>query len=89
MSITGASVNDAGQLLISFSDGRVVNLDKITVVNGKDGVSVTKSEINPQGELVLTYSNGCLLYTSADGSRSRATDLGLKKCSMLRKIGGD
>lgn len=58
ISITTASINKNGQLVISFSDGMNVNLDKVVGTNGKDGVGVTKSEINSNGELVLTYSNG-------------------------------
>ena len=57
MSISSASINDDGQLVISFSDGMSVNLDKVVGMNGTDGISVIKSEINDNGELVLTYSN--------------------------------
>ena len=41
-----------------FSDGKTINLDKITGTNGQDGIGITNSEINANGELVLTYSNG-------------------------------
>ena len=58
ISITTANINADGQLIIGFSDGKTVNLDKVVGMNGKDGVSVTSSKINTNGELVLTYSNG-------------------------------
>lgn len=56
--ITAASINADGQLVISFSDGHSVNLDKVVGMNGNNGISVVSSEINSLGELVLTYSNG-------------------------------
>jgi len=58
ISITTANINNDGQLVIGFSNGKTVNLDKVVGMNGKDGVSVTSSKINANGELVLTYSNG-------------------------------
>ncbi len=58
ISITSANINTEGQLVINFSDGKSVNLDKVVGMNGKDGVSVTASSINQNGELVITYSNG-------------------------------
>ena len=53
-----AKVNEKGQLLLAFSDGKTINLDKITGTNGQDGIGITNSEINANGELVLTYSDG-------------------------------
>ncbi len=58
VSITTANINTDGQLVIGFSDGKTINLDKVVGMNGKDGISVTSSKINAAGELVLTYSNG-------------------------------
>lgn len=58
VSIINAKVNEKGQLLLAFSDGKTINLDKITGTNGQDGIGITSSEINANGELVLTYSNG-------------------------------
>ncbi len=58
VSVSSASINNEGQLVIGFSDGKLVNLDKVVGMNGKDGVSVVNSQINEQGELVITYSNG-------------------------------
>lgn len=58
VSVTSASVNTDGQLVMNFSDGSSVNLDRVVGMNGSDGVSITKSEINADGELELTYSNG-------------------------------
>ena len=57
-SITLASVNSDGQLVITYSDGSSVNLDKLVGINGIDGVSISNSAINNKGELIITYSNG-------------------------------
>ena len=57
-SITLASVNSEGQLVITYSDGSSVNLDKLVGINGIDGVSISNSAINDKGELIITYSNG-------------------------------
>lgn len=56
--ISGASINAKGQLVITYSDGKTVNLDKVVGMNGTNGVGISKSEINASGELVITYTNG-------------------------------
>ena len=56
--ITNTAINEQDQLVITYSDGRVVNLDKLVGLNGKDGIGISKSEINAAGELVITYTNG-------------------------------
>ena len=58
VSITAANVNEEGQLVLAFSDGKIVNLDKLVGINGKDGIGIASSEINANGELVITYTNG-------------------------------
>lgn len=56
--ISGASINADGQLVITYSNGKTVNLDKVVGMNGTNGVGISKSEINESGELVITYTNG-------------------------------
>ena len=58
VSITAANINEEGQLVLTFSDGKIVNLDKLVGINGKDGIGIASSEINANGELVITYTNG-------------------------------
>ncbi len=58
ISITGATINENGQLVITYSDGKSVNLDKVVGMNGQDGVGVASTEINASGDLVITYTNG-------------------------------
>ncbi|MGN1479723.1 MAG: hypothetical protein ACI4XH_08150, partial [Acutalibacteraceae bacterium] len=47
--ITEATINGDGELVIVFSNGESVNLDKVVGMNGTDGISVTNSEINTEG----------------------------------------
>lgn len=56
--ISAADMNEDGQLVLTFSDGTTVNLDRVVGMNGADGVGVANSIINENGELVLTYTNG-------------------------------
>ena len=58
VSITAANINEEGQLVLTFSDGKIFNLDKLVGINGKDGIGIASSEINANGELVITYTNG-------------------------------
>ena len=55
--ITSANINAEGQLVLSFSDGKTVNLDKVVGMNGTDGIGISSSVINSDGELVITYTN--------------------------------
>ena len=71
--ISTVVINEKNELVITLSNGTVINLgnvkgdkgdkgeageDGVDGTDGKDGVSIVKSEINEKGELVLTYSNG-------------------------------
>lgn len=56
--VSSAKVNDDGQLILGFSDGSQVNLDRVVGMNGKDGIGIEKTEITADGVLVITYTNG-------------------------------
>lgn len=69
-SITLASVNSEGQLVITYSDGSSVNLDKLVGINGidgkdgtdgKDGVGINTVNITGDGKLNITLTNGTTL----------------------------
>lgn len=69
-SITLASVNSEGQLVITYSDGSSVNLDKLVGINGidgkdgtdgKDGVGINTVNIAGDGKLNITLTNGTTL----------------------------
>ena len=71
--ITATTVNDKGELVITFSDGTSENLGKITGENGlngedgatgeagvagKDGKGIVSAVVNEKGELIVTYTDG-------------------------------
>ena len=65
VSITKTEINEEGELIVHYSDGRKENLGIVVGADGKDGedgidtsVLVTSAAINASGELVLTYSDG-------------------------------
>lgn len=69
-SITLASVNSEGQLVITYSDGSSVNLNKLVGINGidgkdgtdgKDGVGINTVNITGDGKLNITLTNGTTL----------------------------
>ena len=69
-SIKLASVNSEGQLVITYSDGSSVNLDKLVGINGidgkdgtdgKDGVGINTVNITGDGKLNITLTNGTTL----------------------------
>ncbi|MCH5316750.1 MAG: leucine-rich repeat protein [Eubacterium sp.] len=60
--ITETSINDFGELIITYSDGATANLGKVVGENGKDGVdgnnAISRTEINENGELIIIFDNG-------------------------------
>lgn len=66
-SITNVSINDSGELVLTFSDDTTSNLgvvigtagaDGSNGADGSDGVGITRTEIDGDGRLVITYSDG-------------------------------
>ena len=53
--INNATVNALGHLVITTTDGTVIDTGKVT---GADGVSVTGASIDAQYHLILTFSDG-------------------------------
>lgn len=53
--ITSATVSSVGHLLLTTTDGTVVDAGKVT---GDDGVSVTDASIDAAYHLILTFSDG-------------------------------
>ncbi len=71
--IESATINDKGELVLTYTDGNTVNLGKVTGTDGqdgqngtdgtdgedgKDGVGIKSATINDKGELVLIYTDG-------------------------------
>ena len=81
--IESATINDKGELVLTYTDGNTVNLGKVTGTDGQDGqngtdgedgqdgVGIKSTTINDKGELVLTYTDGNTVnlgkVTGADG----------------------
>ncbi len=76
VSIQSARINEQGQLVLSYSDGTSVNLDKVVGTNGKDGVDgkdgingvdgqdgvgIQTITITTDGKLQISLSNGTTL----------------------------
>lgn len=74
--ISSASINENGQLILTFSDGSTVNLDKIVGTNGvdgqngkdglngkdgRDGIGINTIVVTDDGNLDITLSNGTTL----------------------------
>lgn len=91
-SITLASVNSEGQLVITYSDGSSVNLDKLVGINGidgkdgtdgKDGVGINTVNITEDGKLNITLTNGTTLNLGTiKGEKGDKGDTGVQgdKC---------
>lgn len=87
-SITLASVNSEGQLVITYSDGSSVNLDKLVGINGidgkdgtdgKDGVGINTVNITEDGKLNITLTNGTTLNLGTiKGEKGDKGDTGAK-----------
>ena len=69
--ISGASVNNSGNLILTLSDGDTLNAGAVRANDGAAGVSVTNGTVNASGNLILTLSNNttidCGLVKGADG----------------------
>ena len=92
--VTNAIINEAGELVLIYSDGSAQNLGVITGEQGPQGeqgeqgeqgiqgVSVTGAEINEKGELILSFSDGSTqnlgVVTGAQGPQGDKGDQGDK-----------
>ena len=81
--IESATINDRGELVLTYTDGNTVNLGKVTGSDGQDGtngtngsdgldgVGIESATINDKGELVLAYTDGTTvnlgMVTGSDG----------------------
>lgn len=71
--VTGAALDEAGHLRLTFSSGQTVDVGRVRGLDGEDGVpgvGVTAAAINSEGHLVLTLSDARTL----DAGAARATD---------------
>jgi len=62
--IADVALNDAGELIVTLTDGTVKNLGKITGTDGKDGkdsvdgISVSNVTVDKSGNIVVTLTDG-------------------------------
>ena len=56
--ISEATLNDAGELLLTTSDGRTLNAGNARGTQGSAGVGVDNVEIDEGGDLIVALSNG-------------------------------
>jgi hypothetical protein len=56
--ISDASINAAGELVLKYTDDTTENLGIIKGNNGTNGVGISSAKINDEGELVLSYTDG-------------------------------
>jgi hypothetical protein len=76
VSITSCEINDLGELVVSYSDGRSENLGVVVATNGVDGapgkngedgkngvdgIGIDDATINEDGHLVITLTDGQVL----------------------------
>ena len=58
--ITSVVVNDAGELIITLSDGSVIDCGTV-VGKGDDGVGIKSAEVDPSGKLLIALTDGSVI----------------------------
>lgn len=74
VSVTSCVINDKGELVVSYSNGKSENLGGVVGedgANGKNGVGITGININQNGELIITLSDstknlGCIVGSNGE-----------------------
>lgn len=56
--ISSAIVNEAGRLIVTMSDGRVIDAGSTI---GPRGIGISGMEINGDGDLIITYDDGLIV----------------------------
>lgn len=72
--IADIAINEAGELVVTLTDGAEKNLGKVT---GSDGVGISGVSINENGELIVTLTDGTELNAGAVPT-GKAGDSGLR-----------
>ncbi|MDE7454319.1 MAG: leucine-rich repeat domain-containing protein [Clostridia bacterium] len=55
--VSDLTINENGELIVTYTNNTSKNLGKIKGEDGKDGVGIKNITINDDGELVITYTN--------------------------------
>lgn len=80
-SVIKSEINDSGELILTLSDGKVLNAG---VVRGGDGVGVTNAEII-DGQLVFTLSNGKTLNVGEVSGGTGGSGVGMSDAEINDK----
>ena len=71
LGIQNITINEKGELVITYTDGTDKNLGDITGNKGEDGLGIQNVEINDKGDLIITFTDGTTMnlggVTGIDG----------------------
>ncbi len=56
-----AEINSKGELVITLSDGKVLNAGKISHIEGQDGIGIQSVIIDGEGNLIVTLTDGSVI----------------------------
>ena len=94
VSVNGASINDAGELILSLSAGDPINVgvvvggDGANGADGADGATIQDAEIDENGQLKL-YMSDMRLITAAGSARGPAGSDGVGVTNLAIDNAGD
>lgn len=77
-SVTGATVNGSGRLILTLSDATTIDAGSVIGIQGPQGVSVTSATVNGSGRLILTFSNGSTVDAGSVIGPTGATGVGIQ-----------
>ena len=58
VTIIDTSINEDGELIITYSDGTIDNLGVVVGEDGDSVLAICDAELNENDELIVTYNNG-------------------------------
>ena len=61
VSISSCKINEAGELVVEYSDGKSDNLGVIVAKNGADGIGIADVALDENGALTVTLTDGTVL----------------------------
>lgn len=70
--ITGAIINNAGELVLSFSEGDPINLGKVVGNNGNNGTSLENVTLDNDGNLSVTYGGNTYPLGNVKGNAGKS-----------------
>lgn len=77
--IKSTEINDNGELVITLSDGKVLNAGKISCIEGKDGIGIQSVVVDDNRNLIVILTDGSVINA---GSIDLATDPADESCDL-------